>query len=128
MSMNYNHDTEICNPCLKIWNTSPSDPLTRPGCVAPWSCAVEGGVRWVPVPCGSSSRGCVRGCWPDPEGQRRRWALFISLSIFNNLPELSEIMKDMYTISKPSISQTQYVTYLHLKQIVDGHLDTTVPF
>ena len=29
-------------------------------------------MRWVPVPCGSSSRGSVRGCWPDPEEQRRR--------------------------------------------------------
>ena len=36
-------------------------------------------MRWVPVPCGSSSRGCVRGCWPDPEEQRRRCILFISL-------------------------------------------------
>ena len=25
------------------------------------------------MPCGSSSRGCVRGCWPDPEEQRRRF-------------------------------------------------------
>ena len=58
-------------------------------------------MRWISVPCGSSSRGCVRGRWPDPEGQRRRWALFISLSIFNNLPEPSKSMKEMYTISKP---------------------------
>ena len=58
-----------------------SDPLTRPGCVAPRSSVGEGGVRWVPVPCGSSSRGCVRGCWPDPEEQRRRCILFISLFI-----------------------------------------------
>ena len=58
-------------------------------------------MRWISAPCGSSSRGCVRGRWPDPEGQRRRWALFISLSIFNNLPEPSKSMKEMYTISKP---------------------------
>ena len=65
-------------------------------------------MRWIPVPYGSSSRGCVSGRRPDPEGQRRRWALFILLSMFNNLPESSEIMKDMYmyTISKPSISPT----------------------
>ena len=73
-------------PVQKTYKKEPSsisDPLTFPGCVAPRSSVGEGGVRWVPVPCGSSSRGCVRGCWPDPEEQRRRCILFISLFISN---------------------------------------------
>ena len=27
-------------------------------------------MRSIPVPCGSSSRGCVRSRWPDPKGQK----------------------------------------------------------
>ena len=35
-------------------------------------------------------------------GRGGGWTLFILLSIFNNLPEPSKSMKEMYTISKPS--------------------------
>ena len=84
-----NNDTKISiplGPVQKPYKKEPSsisDPLTCSGCVVPRSCVGEGGVRWIPVPCGSSSRGCVRGCWPDPEEQRRRCIMFISLFISN---------------------------------------------
>ena len=78
-------------------------------------------MRSIPVPCGSSSRGCVRSRWPDPKGQRRWWTLFISLSKLNNLPEPSGIMKDTNTISISNRPYTIPNVSIHIEQTVDGH-------